>query len=173
MSTTENVVEMKDEPKVKFRLFNKLEHSWYVVPEEWGDASFYIRPMKHSERSRLKNSEGIIGKIRDVKGAIDRSGVDGEKINSIPESTEEKIEQIALYSKVMDNIIVDKDAEEEHQREVQRVMVSCISKVSIEGEETDFTDEVYESIDSDSLRFWLMDKIKTASELSDGERSGL
>jgi len=172
-STNENVVEITEEPKVKFRLFNQLEYSWVDVPKEWGDASFLIRPMKHSERSRFSHSESIISTARDIQGAIERSRVDTSILHSDSEDVKVKLEKAVLTAKVWDHINIDKDAEEEHQEEVKRVMLACIKEVK-RGEIVDtFDGEMYESIDADELRMWLMGSIKEASTLRVDERSSL
>jgi hypothetical protein len=172
-STNENVVEITEEPKVKFRLFNNLEYDWVQVPKEWGDAEFLIRPMKHSERTRFANSETIISQCRDIQGAIEKSGVDRELLHSSSDDPKVKLEQAILSAKVYEYVTVDKDAEEEHQEEVKRVMLACIKTVKVGGVESEFTSDVYESIDADALRMWLMGSIKEASTLRIDERSGL
>lgn len=152
MSTTENIVEVTEEPKVKFRLFNDLSGKWHTYNIEDMQAEFYIRPMSHTERAKLRNAEKALFKSRNIEKAIKESENESD---------------------IVEKMTINVHSENEFLDSLKETIISCITKMRIDGVEENFTEAHYERLRLDSVRMWFIQTIESESNLKPEERMGL
>lgn len=167
----EDTVEITETAKSPFRLFNKIEYSPVKVPEKWGDATFYVRPMTNTERAIFSMAEELIKKARDINGAIERSGLTGDDLYTTDD--DKAVEVAKNWSAIVNDTVIDEDAEKNFLSAVKKVILDCTEKVSIGEEEHLFSDDMYEEMNGESVRLWLLSQIRNAGTLTDDERVAL
>lgn len=171
MIDKKETVEVTEIEKSPFRLFNKIEYVDVKVPTKWGDASFSIRPMTNTERAIFSMEEDEIKKSRDVSGAIERSGFSNEELYT---SEEDKTKDILKnWSTVLSDTVVDKDAEKVFLNSIKKVLIDCTRTVTVGDDTHDFDNDMYEEMNGDSVRLWLLSEIRMAGDLTVGERLAL
>jgi hypothetical protein len=167
MTKKDNTVEVTEKSTAPFRLFNKIEYNPVKVPEKWGDAVFYIRPMTNTERSVFGFEEEQIKKVRDVAGAIERSGLKNDDLFT---TEDDKAVQVSKnWAGIINDTNVDKDAESVFLQAIKTVIVSCVEKVTIGDDSCMFGEDLYEELNGDGIRIWLLSEIKTAGSVKDDE----
>jgi len=169
MAKKNDIVEVTEKSATPFRLFNKIEYVPVRVPEKWGDASFSIRPMTNTERSVFGFAEEEIKKVRDVVGAMERSGLEKEDLFTDSDDKEESVKVAKNWASIINDTNINKDAEATFLEAVKTAIVSCVDSVTIGEDSHPFDDKMYEEMNGDSIRIWLLNEIKNAGSVTDEE----
>jgi len=181
MAKKNDIVEVTGKSATPFRLFNKIEYVQVKVPEEWGDASFSIRPMTNTERALFACEEEEIKKRRDLKGAVKRNRLateEAEKNNVSEEESEltkeeQKAKETRDLTQKMDDILSDTKtvmpAEEQFLGAVKAIILSCVESVTIGENTRDFDGSMFEEMRGDAIRLWLLSSVREAGEITDEE----
>ena len=150
-----------------FRMFGKIVDQWVDAPEHFGDARFFVRSMTVSERAMSANAETISRNIRDVAGAYERAGTSYSEVFE----SDEKL--VSLWPKVHAKFLFDEEAEARFVKSKRTTVLACVSRVEIDGIETAFGAEEYDSISSVDVADWLFDEVKRQSIPTEAERVSL
>ena len=176
------VSKITEENKEPFRLFGNIDYKWYGVDNKYsdGEIKFYLRPMRVNEKARFTACEERLRKSLDYSGAYIRAGYTQKEVHcktpknlSNKEAAEFQKIQNEKWKNVVSCLAIDVDIQEEFATETMNIVLSCVDKVSVNGEERDFTIDMYQSITDESVIVKLVDNIKNASKITDGERLGL
>jgi len=169
MAKKNDTIEVTEKSEAPFRLFNKIEYNDVKVPLKWGNAVFRIRPMTNTERSVFGFAEEEIKKVRDVAGAMDRSGLKKEDLFTDSDDKEESVKVAKNWANIINDTNIDKGAESAFLQAVKETVVACVESVTI-GEDCElFDDSMYEEMNGDSIRIWLLNEIKNAGSVTDEE----
>jgi len=176
---TKKAIIDKDTTKEPFRLFGNTKPVWFDVEEDY-DVSFFIRPMSTPERAVYNASENALQASLDYVGAYKRAGLSADEvIGDVPKGLEGdalvawSVTQNENWSKVTAKLTTDLDVQRQFAEVSRDTAVACVELVKINGAEREFTLDMYESIEDNDIRVWLIECIKKASTINEGERVGL
>ena len=173
-----DIVKVKEESKSKFRLFGSLEYKTIEVPQELtGDTSvsFKARPMNHSERARFNVAESNYHSSLDWVKAVKDSGVDLEAMPKVGKDVGDYTgKELALLSQVTSQLEADPSKIGEFVSEIGVMLTACVESFTVDGgETTKFTAELFNVMESDEVRVWLVGQIRELSNPDSDELKGL
>lgn len=181
-----------DVTKEPFRVFVDMSPKWVVLDKEGVDMSFFVKPMNSPERAVFNASDRALNASLDYVGAYKRAGLTKEEVHDIPselgdvkdlegEELTKRCEEIQKWSDesnekwalVTAKLTTDLGVQKQFAEVSRSTVVECVELVKIKGEDREFTFDMYEQIQDEEIKVWLLKVIKNVVNLTDGERVGL
>jgi hypothetical protein len=167
-------VEMTEVKTNTFRLFNKIEYNpvTYTNPDG-GEATFWVRPMKNTEKSLFDFEEQNLHIGRGVLKMIEDGSVTSDDYDIVEGERVPKEGAIGKITKALSGFEYNIDVESRYLEAVKNIVVACTEKVEWDGDVRLFNDEMYEAFNGSNARTWLLQQVKDAGELTGAERVAL